>query len=376
MRTVEPRKRTLGSPILPIEPPVRVRLPIGGLLALAAPGDRVAAGDLVARSREGARFELRRHASIAGRVVSVGEETIEIEGEPGPVRPMPEPATIEDAAREAGLVGMGGAMFPTYVKLARSGAAVECVIVNGSESEPYVTCDSRVLAEHGAEVEAGADLAMLSLGARRRVIVAEPDRYPGGDERLLVRQLLGREVPLFRLPRDVGATVFNVQTARALAAAWRERRPLVDRVVTVDGGAVARPGNYVVPIGTEIGHVLAACGADLARAAALVRGGPMMGEEASLETPVLAGTVAVLALTREETAEPSDEPCIRCGDCYSACPYGLPAALLIERPTEELLRCVSCGLCEWACPSRRPLVARLALAKAELLAGKAAACRS
>jgi electron transport complex protein RnfC len=370
---VESRKRTLDSPIRAIAPPARVRLETTGMSPLRMPGDAVEAGELVGRSPAGARFELRRHASIAGRVVSAGEEGIVIEGEPGPVRPMtPRPATIEEAAREAGLVGMGGAMFPTYVKLAPAGASVECVIVNGSQSEPYVTCDSRVLAEFGDEVESGADLAMRALGARRRVIVAEPDRYPGGDERLLIHRLLGREVPFLRLPRDVGAVVFNVQTARALAAAWNDRRPLVDRVLTVDGGAVARPGNYVVPIGTEIGHVLSACGADLSRAAAIVRGGPMMGEEVDVRASVLPGTVAVLALTRDDLSEPLDEPCIRCGDCHTACPYDLPAALLIERPTVDVLRCVGCGMCEWACPSRRPLVARLALAKAAVRARRAA----
>ncbi|MBI4606954.1 MAG: SLBB domain-containing protein, partial [Planctomycetes bacterium] len=170
-------------------------------------------------------------------------------------------------------------------------------------------------------------------------------------------------VPEGGLPRDAGAIVINVQTARALHQAVCLGRPLVDRVVTVDGGAVARPGNYVVPLGTELGHVLRACGTDLSRTAALVAGGPMMGVEATAETPLAAGMGGVLALEAREVHRPADAPCIRCGDCLEACPVGLSAQHLVLRPAPDLRRCILCGMCQYVCPAQRPLAALLRRAK-------------
>lgn len=191
---------------------------------------------------------------------------------------------------------------------------------------------------------------------------------------MLVRRTLAREVPRGGRPPAVGAVVLNVQTIRAIHRAVNERRPLVDRVITVDGGAVGRPGNYVVPIGTEVGHVLASCEVDMERVAAVICGGPMMGYAAAPETPIAAGTIAVLALTHDEVSGRRDERCVRCGRCLAACPFELPVSRLIRRPTAAVLDCVECGLCEFVCPSERRLVARMRVLKRDFVARVAGGC--
>ncbi|MBI4602158.1 MAG: hypothetical protein HY721_09380, partial [Planctomycetes bacterium] len=199
-----------------------MRLAVEGLEVLVAPGDRVEAGRCVAASPPGAPHERRVHSPYSGRIAAAGGDgEVAIEGLPAPAGAAthrgPCAVTPEDvvgAARQAGLVGLGGGSFPTHVKLS-PGKPVELVIANGCESEPYLACDARVLAEHRDEVECGLRLAMRAAGAPRGEIVTGGD-YPAGHERALVRDLLGREVPEGGLPRDAGAIVINVQTARAL----------------------------------------------------------------------------------------------------------------------------------------------------------------
>ncbi len=141
-------------------------------------------------------------------------------------------------------------------------------------------------------------------------------------------------------------------------------RPLINRVITIDGGAVGRPGNYRVPIGTEVGHLLDACDVDFSKTAAILCGGPMMGSAAERETPVTAGTGSVLALTAAELSQSQPQPCIRCGQCMEVCPFDLPAAYLVESPHEAVLGCIECGACQFTCPAHRPLVHGLQRAKA------------
>jgi electron transport complex protein RnfC len=369
-RGVPRLKSSRSFPIAEIEPPERVRLVIDGLAPVVSVGQRVKAGELVARSPEVNRFQRRIHASLSGCVTAVDRDEIAIEGQvlerPPIVHNEPEwiaPEAITDTAREAGLIGMGGAMFPTYVKLNRR-APIEVVLVNGCESEPYLTCDRQVLEEHRDEVGCGIVLAMHAVDADRGLIIDRETHYPGGYERLLIRDTLGRVVPLRGLPRDVGALVMNVQSAHALHEAVCMGRPLIDRVITVDGGAVGRPGNYRVPIGTEVGHLLDACEVDYSKAAAILCGGPMMGSAAERETPVTAGTVSVLALTAAELSQSQPQPCIRCGQCMEVCPFDLPAAYLVESPHEAVLGCIECGACQFTCPAHRPLVDGLQRAKA------------
>lgn len=352
-------KRTREASIQLLKAPPYVKLPVGTLVPVVATGDRVEVGELVLTSKDDADLQFRRHASLSGTVTATDADII-IHGEPGEVRTLHyESENIVEAAREAGMMGMGGGSFPTYVKLTAADRNIDTVIVNGCESEPYVACDYRVLIEERDEVENGLRLAREALGAKFGIIVDTDVTYPGGDERLLVERIVGREVPPFKRPMDVGVVVFNVQTVGALHRAVALRRPVVDRVITVDGGAVGRPGNYRVSIGTEVGHILAACDTDHSRIAALLCGGPMMGDPAQLDTPIVAGTIAVLALTEDEVSRPTDDPCIRCGQCLEACPYGLPAGLLVRSPSPAVLQCVECGACEFVCPSRRALVARL-----------------
>ncbi|MCP3917159.1 MAG: 4Fe-4S dicluster domain-containing protein [bacterium] len=370
-----PRLKSTGdTAITQIEAPERVRLAIAGQVAVVEVGETVEAGDLVARTPEAVRFQRRVHASLSGTVTALSQEEVVIEGEV-PDRPPithsePDwisPESITDTAREAGLIGMGGAMFPAYVKLSRV-APIDVVLVNGCESEPYLTCDQRVLEEQRGEVDCGTVLAMHAVEAERGLIIDRETYYPGGYERLLIRDVLGRVVPARGLPRDVGTLVINVQSALALHDAVCLGRPLIDRVITVDGGAVGRPGNYRVPIGTEVGHVLDACRVDVSKSAAILTGGPMMGRLAERLTPVTAGTGGVLALTAAELSRSRTQPCIRCGHCMEACPFDLPAAYLAETPHKAVLGCVECGACQFNCPARIPLVERLQRAKAVVTA--------
>ncbi|MBW2716427.1 MAG: 4Fe-4S dicluster domain-containing protein [Deltaproteobacteria bacterium] len=373
-RRIPRLKTTRSAEIVAIEPPTHVRLTIEGLVATVEVGQVVSGGELVARSPRDKKFQRRIHASLTGSVTAVSDNQIIIEGEV-PERPLlthsePEwisPAAITDTAREAGLIGMGGGMFPVYVKLGNR-AAIEVVLVNGCESEPYMTADSRVLEEQRDEVGCGVGLAMHAVRAKKGLIVERETHYPGGYERLLIRDALGREVPSRGLPRDVGTLVMNVQSARALHEAVCLGRPLIDRVITVDGGAVGRPGNYRVPIGTEVGHVLDVCEVDPSKTAAILSSGPMMGSVAERETPVAGGTGAVLALTAEELKQAQPEPCIRCGQCLEVCPFDLPAAYLIEHPSKAVLGCIECGACQFICPARIPLVSQLQRAKAVVTA--------
>lgn len=364
------RKHTEDVAITELAPPGWVSLARGGLAAEVAPGDAVRAGQLVLRSAAAARWQLRRHASVDGHVQSLDDDALVLAGtppaaavvtahhDPGALAPV----AIVDAAREAGLVGLGGAMFPTYAKLLPL-HPVDTVIVNGCESEPYLTCDHRVLIEQRAEVECGMHLAMRALGAERGLVIEREAYYPAGYERFLVRHALGRQVPPRGLPRDVGAVVINVQSALALHHAVCLGRPLLSRVVTVAGEAVQRPGNFRVAIGTPVAHLLASAGFQAAQAEAVIIGGAMMGRVAEPGEAVGPGTGGILALTAAELAERAERPCLRCGRCQEACPVDLPVVLLTERPGPAALSCIDCGLCQFVCPSALPLVERMRRAK-------------
>lgn len=360
---IPPLKRTAGAPIRELPPPPQLVIPLDGLLPVVDVGDRVRAGQPVARREDGAV----RHTAWTGRVTSVNGAIVIVGERESPIL-LPE-SDVAESARAAGLVGMGGAMFPTFRKIELTHSA-RIVLVNGCESEPFVTCDSAVLAEESEQVARGTELAMRAVGATESRLIADEREagYPGGYEGLLVERALGLTLGTGARPSEVGALVMNVQTVRALYAAHHDGMPLLDRVVTVDGDAVKRPGNYRVTIGTPVSHLLEAVDADLSRAELVLMGGPMMGRPARLDEPIGPGSIAVLALTREQVRASMvrEEPCLRCGRCEDVCPWSLSASELIVTPDESVNRCVECGACQFVCPSHIRLIPLLHDAKQEL----------
>ncbi|HQN39577.1 MAG TPA: electron transport complex subunit RsxC [Thermoanaerobaculia bacterium] len=311
------------------------------------------------------------------------------------------PAEIVAAAGEAGLVGMGGAAFPTHVKLAPGPRRpVDTVLINGCECEPYLTADERLMREAALPVLVGAKLVARAVGAKRIVVGIEANKpeaiaemrrlapelgievgvvatkYPQGAEKQLVYALLQRIVPGGKLPLDVGVVVSNVATAAALARAVLRGAPLTHRVMTVAGHGVREPKNLLVPIGLRLSEAIEAAGGLTDDAARVIAGGPMMGfSVAYLDAPVTKGTSGLTVLAaRDLDAEP-ERACVRCGRCVDVCPMGLlptRIALAARYGEWELAGsyharlCVECGCCAFACPSRLPLVQLIRVAKARL----------
>ena len=319
------------------------------------------------------------------------------------------------AIRGAGAVGLGGAAFPTHAKLqAARDRAVDVILINGAECEPYLTTDYRVMLEHADDVVTGIRYLLRASGASRAVVAIEADKaaaahrmtaaiaelpfavaggnppaaidverlpvkYPQGAEKILIAAVLGRQVPSRGLPIDVGTLCFNVASAAEIGRCLSTGTGLVDRVLTVGGPAVERPGNYRVPLGTPLRFLLETVG--LTDEAAMVfLGGPMMGQAvSSLEIPIGKGTTGVIAMTPAQTAAIDRQrrhPCIRCGYCVDACPMFLNPAqlgLLAQQQRfqsmasdHHLMDCFECGCCSYVCPSHIPLVQQFRVAKAAL----------
>jgi len=306
------------------------------------------------------------------------------------------------AVQATGMVGLGGAAFPTHVKLAiPEDKHVDTVIANGCECEPYLTIDHRLMLERGADLLAGLRIALRGIGAERAIIGVEankPDaiealkaaiprdmpvevralgvKYPQGAEKMLIKALTGREVPSGGLPHDAGASIFNVATLAQLGHLLPLGQGLIERGITVGGSGVKRPGNYLVAIGTPVRFVLDQVGLrDAARQ--VILGGPMMGPSlASLDVPITKGVSGILVFTEREMRERMRKtyPCIRCGQCLDACPVYLnPSRMGIlarkgEYQTMEeeyhLNDCFECGSCTYTCPSNIPLVQYFRMAKA------------
>lgn len=310
------------------------------------------------------------------------------------------PDEIVAAVQETGVVGLGGAAFPTHVKMKLpEGKRVDTIVVNGCECEPYLTADHRVMLEQPAGVLEGARIAIKALGAERAIvgvednkadaiealrkaaarfsnieIAAVPAKYPQGAEKILIEVLLGRQVPSRGLPADVGVAVFNVATLAQIGDLLPRHQGLIERVVTIAGPGVAKPGNYLAALGTPLRWALeqAGCSPDLA---SVILGGPMMGPAiGSLDVPFTKGVTGVLVLTsREVERRRKIYPCIKCAACVEACPMHLnPSRLGLlarkERYQEmeagfHLGDCFECGCCSYVCPSNIPLVQYFRLAK-------------
>ena len=414
-------------PIESLPLPSRLYIPLqqhagAPALPVVTAGQRVAKGELIAREHGVTSAPL--HAPSSGTVAAIGGFTaphasglplpailLDTDGEERWIEsePLPDPFSLspEEVAHRvgaAGIVGMGGANFPAAVKLSKARqAGVHTLVVNGAECEPYVTCDDRLMRERAEAIIDGTAIMLHALQAPRALIAIEDNkpeaiqimrdacrqdarievlslasRYPAGSAKQLIQSLSGLETPSGGRGTDTGLLVHNVGTVYSAHRALRYGQPLISRIVTVSGGAVAEPRNLEVPLGALVADLLNYCGGiaseDCAR---LLMGGPMMGQPLpGIEVPVIKGTNGILALTAAEAGEahPSS-PCIRCGRCVEVCPMGLLPLEMSKRAHHEdwlgvqslgLSDCMSCGSCAYACPSHIPLPQYFAFARGKL----------
>ena len=414
----------MQRPILVAPAPQRVVIPVRQCLGmpaepLVAPGQVVLAGEPIARAITADAFAPQVHASISGTVTTVEERQIPA------VTPTRELCVVIDSdgrdadfggyadledpfdlppericalIAEAGIVGLGGALYSTAGKLA---APVETLILNGAECEPYITCDEILMREHATRILFGARVMMRALGASATIVGIESDmpearvaiwdaiedgghddihvsvvtaKYPAGGERQLIQLAVGREVPESGLPSDIGYVCQNVGTAAAVADLFRDGRPLISRVVTVTGRGIADAVNIDARIGTAMSELLEMAGGVSEDASHLIMGGPMMGITLpNADLPVTKATNCLIVMTPIEVSPTRFEmPCIRCGECSQVCPAQLlPQELLNASRRHDMAAltelgleaCIECGCCDYVCPSHILLTARFVDAK-------------
>jgi len=418
-----PDKKTLAanSAIVELKPPKIVVIPLSQHAGapckpVVAIGQEVKKGEMI--GEPGGFVSAPVHSSVSGKVIAIAEfqnamgrmvNSVVIENdmkdEWTPLKDNPDYMSLgadilKEKIKAAGIVGMGGAAFPTSVKLSPpKEKPIDAVLINGAECEPYLTADYRMMLEKPAEIVEGLQILMKALGVSKGVIGIEnnkPDavakmkdaaknaagvevlalevKYPQGAEKMLIKAILGREVPARGLPMDVGVVVQNVGTALAVYEAVRFGKPLIERVVTVTGEGIKEPKNLLARVGTKISELIDECGGFRDEAAKVIAGGPMMGFAlSSLDVPVTKGTSGILVLPEKDVTH-SEEfgPCIRCGRCIDACPMGLmPSMLSVLAETGHyedardynLYDCFECGSCTYVCPSKRPIVQLVRLAK-------------
>ena len=310
---------------------------------------------------------------------------------------------IIDKIAAAGIVGLGGACFPTHVKLLPPpGKKADVLIVNGVECEPYLTCDHQLMLEHGEEIIIGTQILMKALNVQRAIIGIENNKkdaiahmkqlaqsklgieiqplklkYPQGGEKQLIDACIGRQVPSGALPIEVGAVVDNVATIYAIYEAVQKNKPLISRVMTVTGKALAKPGNYLVRFGTPIEEVIAFAGGVPENTGKIIGGGPMMGRamDHTEDMPANKRLSGLLFMPEAESVRPEPENCIRCGKCVSACPMGLEPYLLSrlselemwdELEKHSIMDCIDCGCCVFTCPAHRRLLDDIRPGKAKV----------
>lgn len=414
------RKNTAHMPAVRISTPKTVTL--STVMHIGAPakpvvkvGDHVDVGTLVAE--QNGKISSPVYASVSGTVKKIEDMllssgsaapaiTIESDGEMTVDANIAAPvvANREEliaAVQKSGLVGLGGAGFPTYVKLDVDPERVEEFLINGAECEPYITSDTRTMLDRVEDMRYGIEMLQKHLGIRKVMICIEKNKkeaiasmramaemmdgvtvkplqskYPQGGEKVMIYHATGKVVPGGKLPIDVGCLVCNCTTVAEIGKYLKTGMPLVERTITVDGGAVAKPQNITVPIGTSFVDVFEACGGLTAAPGKVLYGGPMMGIAVpTLDTPVLKNTNAVLALSEKEAKLPKVTPCIRCGACTNHCPFGLnPTGIAEALRLEDIdllkkLRvdlCMECGCCAYYCPANRPLIQNNKLGKAAL----------
>ena len=382
-------------------------------------GDYVERGQCIVEAAEGVSASL--HASLSGEVIDIKEipdsrgsksEAIIIKRDKSAKFKRPDfnlkskkeksAEEIEEIIKDSGIIGMGGAGFPTHIKLSPpADKPVDTVIINGSESEPYVAVDDRTIQEKTAKIFRGLELIKKVVGAENGLIVSEDNKdkaiekldteaknwpeldyeivdslYPHGAEKKLIEACLNREIPEGELPMEVGVVVNNVQTAVAIAEAVDEEQPVVDRIVSVSGHGIKSPKNLIVPIGTPIKELIDYCGGLVSEDSVLIIGGTMTGFRAeSTEIPITKTGFGIIVLSQAEYKEYESRVCIRCAKCVDACPvYITPNRItdfinndyLEEAEALSLASCIECGSCAYVCPAGRPLLRWLREGKARL----------
>ena len=390
-------------------------------------GDTVKVGTLIGEAVGAVSAPI--YASVSGQItkiidyllsngVTVPAVVIESDGEMAPDETIAPPVvdsreSLLAAIKQSGVVGLGGAGFPTHVKFNVDPARIEYLIVNGAECEPYVTSDTRTMVDRVDDMKNGflamithfgikdivigiesnkkeaiksmmelmKELAAEAKGKCRVTVKVLPSVYPQGGEKVLIYHTVGRIVPVGKLPIDGGCIVVNCTTVAAIGAYLETGMPLVEKCVTVDGACVKEPKNVLVPIGTALSDVFDFCGGLTETPDRVIYGGPMMGITVPDTTaPILKNTNAILALSAKETKTPKTTPCIRCGSCLNNCPFGLaPAAIAraydkkdaVELDKLAVNACMECGCCSFVCPANRPLVQTNKLAKVFLREEKA-----
>ena len=400
---VLPLRQHLGAPSKPI----------------VVTGDKVYRGQMIAESVGFVSVPL--HASVTGTVKAIGKrhhpsgdmsEAIVIEVDRNSPQTLYdetpidwEDLSVEDvllAIQQGGFVGLGGAAFPTHVKMAvPEGKRVQWFLVNGAECEPYLTSDHRIMLEYTESIFLGIRVSMKVLGAEKCYIGVEMNKwdairhlvdmipadlpceivpletkYPQGAEKMLIKAMLRREVPSGKLPIDVQVVVSNVGTVAGIGDLFAFGQPLIERIVTVTGPGIRTPATLLVPVGTRLSRVIDHCGGMTDNTRQVLLGGPMMGSaQYDLEVPILKGTSGITCLTDAEFVSRLEYPCIRCSSCLDACPVFLNPSLLgslarvgqyDEMMGLHILDCMECGSCSYVCPSNIPLVQRFRVAKAML----------
>ncbi len=416
-------KLTAGKPIRSLPVPAQVVVPMGqNLGAPSKPvvkrGDKVKTGQLIAES--GGFISSNVHSPVSGTIFKIDNVMdasgyrrpafiIKVEGDDW-IEDIDRSETLVSEAdlspeeiiakvKNAGVVGMGGATFPTHVKLmVPPGKKADYLIINGVECEPYLTADHQLMLEKGPEIIMGTKILMKALKVEKAVIGIEnnkPDaiklmveltakekgitvqplkvKYPQGGEKQLINAVTNREVPSGKLPVEVGCVVQNVGTAFAVYEAVTKNKPLIERVVTVTGKALKNPSNLKVRIGTPVGDLVAAAGGLPEDTGKIIGGGPMMGKAlATLDVPVVKGTSGILLVSEEASHRAGENPCIRCAKCTQVCPMGLEPFLLSRlarigrfetAEQEKVMDCIECGSCQYTCPANIPLLDYLRLGK-------------
>lgn len=364
--------------------------------------EKVKTGQLIGKAQENISANI--HSSVSGTVIGINEKNITIKTEEDTWLENIDRSDIlknylsfssEEIIRkikDAGIVGMGGATFPTHLKLTYKGEnKFELLVINGAECEPYITSDHRLMLEKGEELIAGIQLLMKAINVENAVIGIEGNKkdaiehlekltrnnekikivslkpkYPQGSEKQLIKAITGKEIPLKKLPVDMGFAVQNISTVYAVYEAVQKNKPLIERVVTVSGSNIKNPSNFLVRIGTHVKELIARAGIKDENTEKVITGGPMMGKAVeSYDIPVTKGITAILVFSKKDIREIKPRNCIRCGKCIEVCPQGFEPyifAILSENEDFEnpeikkMNNCLECGSCTYVCPSGRPLL--------------------